>query len=106
MLRPFKLIYLILLFIRDLWISNFVIAWDVLTPGSNEKQGFIEIKLETQKDLHIFLLTTMITMTPGTLSLKVCEQKKTLLVHSLYNHDPESVIAGIMGTQRLIREIF
>jgi multicomponent Na+:H+ antiporter subunit E len=106
MLRPFKFIQLILIFLKDLWISNFIIAWDVLTPGSKEEQGYITIKLETKKDLHLFILTSMITMTPGTLSLKINEQKSELLVHSLYNYDPKSIEESILANQRLIMEIF
>lgn len=106
MLRPFKLIYLGLVFIKDLWQSNLVIVWDVLTPGTMEKQGFIKIKLETQKDLHLFILTSMITMTPGTLSVLINDQKTELLVHSLYNYNPDQIESSIMATQRLIKEIF
>jgi multisubunit Na+/H+ antiporter MnhE subunit len=106
MLRPFKLIKLMLIFLKDLWKSNFIIAWDIITPGTFEKQDFITIKLETQRDIHLFLLTSMITMTPGTLSVKINEEKTELIVHSLYNHDEKAVIAAIMANQRLIKEIF
>lgn len=106
MLRPFKLIQLILIFIKDLWVSNLMIAWDVITPGTNEQQGYVTIKLATKNDFHLFLLTSMITMTPGTLSIKIDERKTELLVHCLYNHDPKGIEEGILSTQRLIMEIF
>lgn len=95
-----------LVFLKDLWKSNFIIAYDVLTVGSFEKQDFITIQLETKKDIHLFLLTNMITMTPGTLSVKINEERTELLVHSLYNYDPKAIESSIMANQRLIKEIF
>ena len=48
----------------------------------------------------------MITLTPGTLSLDVSNDKKVLYVHAMYIKDKEKFIAGIKnGFEKRILEI-
>jgi len=70
--------------------SNLVIAWDVLTPGDSSKSGIIAIELpKGLGDFQILLVSNLITMTPGTLSLELCADRRTLLLHILYLEDIE-----------------
>lgn len=106
MMRPFKLIGLFLNYLYALLESNIIVATDVLSPGENSNPELFEIDLETRKNFHIFVLTCMITMTPGTLSLRVNEEKSKLLIHSLYSDNPEQIIASIKKWERTIMEVF
>ena len=71
--------------------SNAIIAYDVLTPTHHMKPGVIGIPIEAKTDLEITVLANFITMTPGTLSLDISPDRKTLYVHAMYIHDPEEL---------------
>lgn len=82
-------------YLWDLVKSNAVIAYDVLTPTDYMKPGVIGIPLEAETDLEITVLANLITMTPGTLSLDISPDRKTLYVHAMYINDPDVLRAEI-----------
>ncbi len=71
--------------------SNAIIAYDVLTPTHHMKPVVIGIPIKAQTDLEITVLANLITMTPGTLSLDISPDRKTLYVHAMYIRDPEAL---------------
>jgi multicomponent Na+:H+ antiporter subunit E len=89
--KPLLLIRFIIYYLKELVISNLKIAGDVLRPGMHIQPGFINVPLKTQTDFEILALANLVTMTPGTLSVDVSEDQKTLIVHTLYLQDPEAV---------------
>lgn len=82
-------------YLWELLKSNAIVAYDVLTPTHHMKPGVIGIPLEAKTDLEITVLANLITMTPGTLSLDVSADRKTLFVHAMYINDPEALRADI-----------
>ena len=78
-------------YLWELVKSNAIIAYDVLTPTHHMKPGVIGIPIEAKTDLEITALANLITMTPGTLSLYISPDRKTLYVHAMYIHDPEEL---------------
>lgn len=106
MMRPFKLIYLFASFFYALVESNLILAYDILTPGLGGNSDIILFDLKTDKNLHLFFLTCMITMTPGTLCLKIDDNRKKLHIHSLYCDNPDEIKASIAKWEKLIMEIF
>lgn len=78
-------------YLWELLKSNAIIAYDVLTPTHHMKPGVIAIPLDAKTDLEITVLANLITMTPGTLSLDVSPDRKTLFVHAMYIDDPEKL---------------
>ena len=81
----------IVYYLWELVKSNAIIAYDVLTPTHHMKPGVIGIPIEAKTDLEITALANLITMTPGTLSLYISPDRKTLYVHAMYIHDPEEL---------------
>lgn len=79
-----RLIKFILFYLFELFRSNLVIAWDIVTPTHYMRPGVIAIPLEAKTDVEITVLSNLITMTPGTLSLDVSEDRKVLYVHAMY----------------------
>jgi multicomponent Na+:H+ antiporter subunit E len=89
---------LILYFIKELFVSSIRVAIDVLRPGEFKmKSGVIAIPLEVKSDFSITFLANMISLTPGTLSLDVSEDRTKLYIHAMYidNDDVEAVRAEI-----------
>lgn len=78
-------------YLWELAKSNAIIAYDVLTPTHHMKPGVIGIPIEAKTDLEITALANLITMTPGTLSLDISPDRKTLYVHAMYIPDPEEL---------------
>lgn len=75
----------------EMFKSNAIIAYDVLTPTHHMKPGVIGIPLDARTDLEITVLANLITMTPGTLSLDVSPDRRTLYVHAMYINDSEEL---------------
>lgn len=78
-------------YLWELVKSNAIIAYDVLTPTHHMTPGVIGIPLEAKTDLEITVLANLITMTPGTLSLDVSPDRRTLYVHAMYIHDADAL---------------
>jgi multicomponent Na+:H+ antiporter subunit E len=71
-------------FIWELSIANLRIAYDVITPAHHMKPGIVAIPLEARTAVEITILANLISFTPGTLTVDVSEDRKTLYVHVLY----------------------
>ena len=70
------------------------------------KPGIVKIPLDARSDLEITLLANLISLTPGTLSLDVSDDRKVLYVHAMYVNDREDFVASIKnGFERRILEI-
>ncbi|GAB5558631.1 MAG: hypothetical protein SynsKO_02780 [Synoicihabitans sp.] len=65
-------------------VSNFRVARDVLSPRPDISPGIVAVALGDLTDRQIWFLATLLTMTPGTLSLDVNEVERKLYLHCLY----------------------
>jgi multicomponent Na+:H+ antiporter subunit E len=106
-LRAYRVVRLVLYFLYDLCISSIRVAYDVLTPTDYSNPAILEMPLDVESDIEILLVTNLISLTPGTLSLDVTPDRKTLIVHAMFADDPEEVIANLKsGMERLVKEVF
>jgi len=93
-------------FIAELVKANIQVAYDVITPRNYMLPGIVAIPLDAETDLEITMLANFISLTPGTLSLDVSDDKKTLYVHAMYLPDKERFIAEIKnGFERRLLDI-
>ncbi|MBB3965590.1 Na+/H+ antiporter subunit E [Rhizobium metallidurans] len=105
--RVLAITALALLFLKDLALSAIKVATTVLSPKMNLKPGIFAFPLTVDRDFEITLLANMITLTPGTLSVDVSDDRKTLYVHALDCADPEAISRDIAnGFERKIMEAF
>jgi len=86
---------LILLFIKELILSALKVAWLVLQPRINIRPAIIAYPLTVTTDAQITLLANMITLTPGTLSVDVSEDRRTLYIHAIDIASKEALIGDI-----------
>lgn len=89
--KPVQILGFLLYYLLEIVRSNIIIAIDILTPRHLMKPGILAIPLEARTDFEITLLANLITMTPGTLSLDVSADRKTLFVHAMYIDDAEAL---------------
>jgi len=105
--RTFRIISLLLLFLYELINSAWKVAILVMSPKLDIKPGIFAFPLTLEKDMEIALLANMITLTPGTLSVDVSEDKKFIYVHAIDASDPEAARKDIAdGFERKIMEAF
>ena len=106
-IRPLKVLSLSLLFVKALELSAWKVAVLVASPKMVLKPGIFAFPLTVDRDFEITLLANLITLTPGTLSVDVSEDRTVLYVHALDCSDPVGIrrdIAG--GFEKKILEAF
>lgn len=92
-------------YIGEVVKSNLFILWDVLTPGDLTNSSIIAVDLpEEMTDTQVILVSNLVTMTPGTLSLELTEDRKKLLIHILYTGDVEETRNHI--TNNYVHRVF
>ena len=71
---------LIAFFAKELVLSALKVAWLAVQPRINIRPAIIAYPLTVTTDAQITLLANMITLTPGTLSVDVSEDRRTLSI--------------------------
>ena len=79
----------------DVVRSNLVVARQVLGSESRITPGFIWVPLDIANIHGIAVLTSIITLTPGTVSSALSDDRKYLLVHVFNLKDADEVIRQI-----------
>ena len=100
---------LALLFFYELCVSAVRVAIVVLTPDMKSvlRPALIAFPLSVRSDAEITLLANLITLTPGTLSVDVSDDRSLLYVHTLTLDTREALIADIAGGfEAKVREVF
>ncbi len=101
-----KLVSFVFFFLYELFKANIQVAYDVVTPKFYMKPGIVKVPLDAKTDMEITLLANLISLTPGTLSLDVSNDRKVLYVHAMYVSDKEKFIKGIkQGFEKRLLEI-
>jgi multicomponent Na+:H+ antiporter subunit E len=77
-------------FLKELTKANALVAWEVATPRHNMRPGIVRVPIRCANDLEITMLGNLISLTPGTLTLEVTDEKDALFVHGLHIGTPEA----------------
>lgn len=93
--KPWVTLRYVLMVLGDIIVANFEVAILVVGPAKKLNPGFIAIPLSIEHELPITLLSSTVSLTPGTVSAEVSEDKKWLYVHVLNLTDKEALIALI-----------
>lgn len=87
--RILWIIEFLLYFLWELLKANLRVAFDVVTPRHYMRPGILALPLDAESDMEITLLANTISLTPGTLSLNVSDDRKVLYIHHMYVSDLE-----------------
>ena len=79
----------------DIVRSNITVALQVLGPEAKIRPGFIWVPLDIANIHGIAALTSIITLTPGTVSSALSDDRRYLLVHVLDMDSAEHVVRAI-----------
>jgi multicomponent Na+:H+ antiporter subunit E len=103
--RVVRFAHLALYFLYELLVSSVHVVWDVLTPMHIARPAIVAVPLDIDKPMQITALANLISLTPGTLSLEVSPDNKTLYVHAMFVDDPEEIRRAIKtGLERRVKE--
>ncbi|MDJ0753699.1 MAG: Na+/H+ antiporter subunit E [Ardenticatenaceae bacterium] len=92
-------------FLKELIAAGLSVFVSILDP-SRLRPGVVAVPLDLTSGAEITLLANLITLTPGTLTLEVAQDRKTIFVHTIYLDDPDSFRANIKdGFERRIQEL-
>nr|WP_321498627.1 Na+/H+ antiporter subunit E [uncultured Methanolobus sp.] len=81
--------------IKEIIKANIVVAKIVLQPKIDIKPGIIAVPIDSKTDIGITAIANTITLTPGTLTIDISEDKCILYVHAIDATDPEAVAQSI-----------
>jgi len=109
--RYFRRVYcavrLFFYFYYELFMSSFQVARDVLALRPTNNPRIVEMPLDVKSDFEILLVTNLISLTPGTLSLDVKPDRSAALIHAMFADDPDEVVRSLKnGMERMVREVF
>lgn len=85
-------------FVRELATSTIDVIGAVLGDRSRLKPAILAVPLDVRSPAGVTLFADMVTLTPGTTSLEVSEDQRTLYVHALDARDPEAAKAQLKST--------
>ncbi|MFC0522527.1 Na+/H+ antiporter subunit E [Pontibacillus salicampi] len=106
MKRLFKIVYLVLLFAKELILSNISILKWVYKPNLNMEPGIFALPIDLKSNWEITLLANLVTLTPGTLSIAVSNDHSYIYVHAMNIEDVEEEISAIKDSfERAIKEV-
>ncbi|MBE8713370.1 Na+/H+ antiporter subunit E [Sphingobacterium hungaricum] len=101
-----KIISFIFYFLLEMIKANLQVAYDVITPKYFFKPGVVRYPLNAKTEFEINLLSTFISLTPGTLILDISEDNKTIYIHVMYLNDPDEFVRNLKtGVERRLLEI-
>lgn len=105
--RMFRVIRLINFFIYELIMSSVKVAWDVITPTDHSNPAVIEMPLDVESEMEIFLVANLISLTPGTLTLDVDAKRNCLIIHAMFADDVDALIAELKdGMEYQVKRAF
>lgn len=85
-----RILRAILVFLWEIVLANLRVTYHVLAPLERMRPGIVGVPLDIESDAAITMLANAITLTPGTLSLDVSSDRRTLYVHGMRVGDPVS----------------
>jgi multicomponent Na+:H+ antiporter subunit E len=93
-------------FLYELVLSNIQVAIVILRPRLRVKPALIQLPIELENDVSITMLANMISLTPGTVTVDVAPDRKSLTVHCLNVEDIEATKRTIKdGFERRLAEL-
>lgn len=94
-------------FVWELVLANVRVASDVLRPATTIKPAVLGIPLDVTTDREILLLTMLINITPGSVTIDLSPDRRTLYVHVMHMTSAEASRREIKdGFERRVKRLF
>jgi multicomponent Na+:H+ antiporter subunit E len=94
-------------FLWELVVANLRVAGDVLSPRTTIRPAVVAIPLDITSDAEILLLSALINITPGSVTIDLSEDRRTLFVHVMHMTSPEASRLEIKsGFEQRVKRLF
>jgi len=104
--RTLDALRLIAYFMRELMYANFKVAADVFRRD-RIAPAVVAVPLDVKSDEEILLLSMLINITPGSVTIDLSDDRKTLYVHVMHVEDVEETRRNIKaGFEQRVRVLF
>jgi multicomponent Na+:H+ antiporter subunit E len=103
--KAYYILEFVVFYLVKLVQANIYIAWDILTPKMHTKPAFMEVPVTLKSNLGLLLFSNLLSMTPGTLSMDITEDRKKLIIHVLYYSTDDIMLKDLMDIQDKIKRI-
>ena len=105
--HPLTLLHYLGILILDIVHGSFHVAYLILRGPSRLRPVFVEVPLALETPLAISLLANTISLTPGTVSVLLSGDRRTLVVHALDTDDGDTLVRKIKQRYEApLRQIF
>ena len=92
--------------LKEVVVANLRVAAAVVAPAGRLRPAIVAVPLTLDRDAEIALLANLVTLTPGTLSLDVSPDRRTLYVHAMATASPDAFRREIRdGFEQRILEV-
>jgi multicomponent K+:H+ antiporter subunit E len=105
--KPFKALMYTFRLLIDIAVSNYDVAKRVLQSNRTLKPAFIAVPLDIKESVPLTIFTSSVSLTPGTVSVELSDDRKWLYVHVLHLEDEQALINLIKHRYEApLKEIF
>ncbi|MDR5897990.1 Na+/H+ antiporter subunit E [Halomonas vilamensis] len=101
-----RIIRFIGFFLKELVQANLRVGFDIVTPPWHMQPGVIALPLEARTEMEITMVANLISLTPGTLSLDVSDDRKVLYIHAMFLDDEEELRRNLKEMEHRALELF
>lgn len=104
--RVWATVKLTILFIKELILANVSVLKLVIQPKLQLQPAFFKYDTVLQEEWEITLLSSLITLTPGTVVVHVSDDSKSLFIHVIDSNDIDETIDSIKNSfEKAILEV-
>lgn len=104
--RLWAVLKLLGLFLRELVVSSFTVIGHIIRPKLAVRPGIFAYQTGLTSDWEVTLLSLLICLTPGTLTLEVSREGNVLYIHAMDIGDKQELTEQIRGTfEQAIMEV-
>ena len=94
-------------FVWELMLANVRVAIDVIRPRTTIRPAVVAIPLDVTSDGEILLLSMLINITPGSVTIDLSDDRRTLYVHVMHMTSAEATRHEIKeGFERRVKRLF
>ncbi|WP_016916567.1 Na+/H+ antiporter subunit E [Vreelandella stevensii] len=93
-------------FMKELVQANLRVAFDILTPPWHMQPGVIAFPLAARTEMEITMVANLISLTPGTLSLDVSDDRRVLYIHAMFLDDEDELRRSLKEMEYRALELF
>ena len=94
-------------FAWELLLANVRVALDVLRPRTTIRPAVVAIPLDISSNAEILLLSALINITPGSVTIDLSDDRQTLFVHVMHMTSAEASRREIKtGFEQRVKRLF